>query len=372
MKKSLLQEGARTKGRVEPDHWWDKQHSLVLRQTPRWAQFFVLGLVILSSGAIIASSIIKIDEVITVQGKLVPKSGSYEVKTPAGGLVEEVLAGDGDYVRRGEIVVVFDTRRAAEELKTLDKQTKELELTLGSQLRTLEKRRKVYERKYKTNKKIFERLKILRDNGAMEQNTILQKEDQLLELQTQIIEVDEQILQTKSQYSQRLDNINSSIFANKIQLQYETVRAAKDGIIFESVAAPKGVLQAGQTIMKIVPQDKLKADVMVTNKDIGYIKEGQKARIRIDAFDYTEFGQIEGNIKSIGADVLPPDQSLSEFKYPVIIELERNYLIRDEQKIPVRTGMAITANIKLREKRLISIVSDIFSDNKDAINQLRQ
>ena len=66
--KDLLEEGARGSERVEPDHWWDKQHSLVLRQTPRWAQSFVLGLVLLSGGAIVASSIIKIDEVISVDG----------------------------------------------------------------------------------------------------------------------------------------------------------------------------------------------------------------------------------------------------------------------------------------------------------------
>ena len=44
--------------------------------------------------------------------------------------------------------------------------------------------------------------------------------------------------------------------------------------------------------MKIVPQDKLLAEVWVTNKDIGYIKVGQKAKIRVAAYDYTEFGEI--------------------------------------------------------------------------------
>ena len=74
--KNLLSEGARSSERVEPDHWWDKQHSLVLRQTPRWAQSFVLGLVLLSSGAIAASALIRVDEVVSVDGILSPTSGA--------------------------------------------------------------------------------------------------------------------------------------------------------------------------------------------------------------------------------------------------------------------------------------------------------
>ena len=94
--KNLLEEGARGSDRVEPDHWWDKQHSLVLRQTPRWAQCFVLGLVLLSGGAIIASSIIRIDEVISVEGILKPTSGTISVKSPTGGLIKEVFVKEPD------------------------------------------------------------------------------------------------------------------------------------------------------------------------------------------------------------------------------------------------------------------------------------
>ena len=88
--------------------------------------------------------------------------------------------------------------------------------------------------------------------------------------------------------------------------------------------------------------------------------------------DYTEFGEIQGQITSIGADALPPDQKVNQYRYGVKIELESNYLKKRDISVPVITGMAINANIKLRDKRLISIVSDIFSDNGDAINQLRQ
>lgn len=372
MNKQLLQEGARTKGRVEVDHWWDKQHSLVLRQSPRWAQFFALGLIIFGAGGIIASYIIRIDEVINVEGKLVPSTGSYDVKTPAGGMLSKVMVKDGDLVKEGQILVEFDTRQAAADLKRFKTQKKELEVSTTSQLRLLEEREKIANAKFNTNSKILSRLQILRVAGAIEENAMLSQENQLLELEGQKVVIKEQILQTKSEYIQRRDNIDSNIFKSELQLQYETVRAARDGVVFESVASAKGVLSAGQTIMKIVPQEKLKANVWITNKDIGYIKVGQKANVRVEAFDYTEFGAIKGTIESIGADVLPPDAALNTYKYPVTISLDKNNLTRENIIVPVISGMAINANIKLRDKKLISIVSDLFSDNKDAINQLRQ
>ena len=96
--KSRISE-SRSEKKSESLHWWDRQHSLVLRQTPRWAQGFVLGLTFLGVGAITASYIIRIDEVITINGKLTPGDGVLEVKTPAGGLVENVYVNDGDIAR---------------------------------------------------------------------------------------------------------------------------------------------------------------------------------------------------------------------------------------------------------------------------------
>ena len=127
--KDLLDKGSRSSERVEPDHWWDKQHSLVLRQTPRWAQTFVLGLVLLSGGAIGASSIIRVDEVVSVEGILTPTTGSIEVKSPAGGLVDSVFARDGDSVQKDDILLRFDTRRATDQLEKLKLQLKELKRT---------------------------------------------------------------------------------------------------------------------------------------------------------------------------------------------------------------------------------------------------
>lgn len=367
----LLEKGARGSQRVEPDHWWDKQHSLVLRQTPKWAQSFVLSLILLSGGAIVASSIIRIDEVISVEGILKPTSGTTQVKSPTGGLIKEVYVKDGDTVKENELLIKFDTRQANRELIMLENQLKEAEITFNSRIRSIQEQINTVTRKHETNKTILSRMKYLQEVGAMNENGVLNQEDLTLELERQTLQLMENKLQTESQYNQRQDELKARIYSNKIKIQYDTVRSPTAGVIFDSKANESGVLSAGDIIMKVVPQDKLIADVWVTNKDIGYIKKDQKANIRVQAFDYTEFGDIKGRIKSISADVMPPDQANKFYRYPVKINLETNYLSNNGLKVPVISGMAITANIKLRDKRLISIVSDIFNDNQDALNQLR-
>ena len=150
-------------------------------------------------------------------------------------------------------------------------------------------------------------------------------------------------------------------------MQYEEVRSPREGIAFDVRAVEKGVLSGGNVIMKIIPQKKLKGSVTVGNKDIGYIKVGQKAQVRVDSFDYTRFGYIDANIKSIGAELKPDPEKEGTYLFPVVLELQRNYLETKGVKIPLMSGMSITANLKLREKRLISVVSDLFNDNYDSL-----
>ena len=180
------------------------------------------------------------------------------------------------------------------------------------------------------------------------------------------------MIQNESNYVRNKSELESRLKQAIIQKQYEQVFATTEGVAFQVAARTNGVLPIGETIMKIVPQNKLKGEVSVTNKDIGFVRIGQKTQVRVDAFNFTQFGYIDGTINSIGADAKTPDAENSMYTIPVGIELDSNYLMTDGIKIPVKSGMSITANIKLREKRLISVVSDLFNDNYDALQRLRQ
>ena len=66
-----------------------------------------------------------------------------------------------------------------------------------------------------------------------------------------------------------------------------------------------GVLQPAQALMVIVPENpKLEVEVLLENKDIGFVREGQSVEIKIDAFPYTKYGLIDGEVSNISRDSL--------------------------------------------------------------------
>ena len=89
-----------------------KRHSLTLRQTPKWAQSLILILSFFGASALLASFVIRIDEVITVAGSLRPFSGTGEILAPVTATLEEVMVSEGDLVEKGQILAAYDTRKA--------------------------------------------------------------------------------------------------------------------------------------------------------------------------------------------------------------------------------------------------------------------
>ena len=151
----------------------------------------------------------------------------------------------------------------------------------------------------------------------------------------------------------------------------KTLKSPVSGIVFDSKDSDKGVIRAGDTIMKIVPQDSY-LEARVPNKDIGSIQVGQDAKIRVDAYPFTRFGELQGEVQSIGADVLVPDDKANYYRFPVRVKL-MNEELRGQNGLTVglRSGMSVTGNIRIRDKRIISLLSDMLAEQKDSL-QIKQ
>ena len=99
-----------------------QDHTVLVRQTSKWGQIFLLSLVGLGATAFITAWLYRIDEVITVQGRLVPKQGGVEVKSPFNGQLEELLVKNGEKVEKGKLLLRFDVERTKSRKATLEKQ----------------------------------------------------------------------------------------------------------------------------------------------------------------------------------------------------------------------------------------------------------
>ena len=71
-----------------------------------------------------------------------------------------------------------------------------------------------------------------------------------------------------------------------------------------------------------------------------------------------EFGEIEGEIDSIGSDVLEPDENFNYYRFPVTVNLKESFIDHKGKKLPLITGMSLRANIILRQRPVISLFTE--------------
>ena len=368
------------------NNWLARNRSLVLRQTPVWAQSLAVLLVGLGGTALLVGFFFRIDEVVTVQGQLKSIGGTVEVKTPAAGKVAEVFFEDGQFVEKGDKLIKFDTRQALERKALLEKLIRIQKIesdnqvrTVLSQLEILEKRKDVLERRYTTKSKIIDEMTVLVEQGGFQRLQYLEQKDELFQLDQSMAELSEQenqlnlqIEQIRLQSSKSIGQFSLNLKEAELQLQYQNVEAPISGIIFDPQADPDGVLIAGERIVSIVSQQGLYAEVYVPNKDIGFIKLGQDAKVRVDAFPFTRYGDLPGKVSQISADVLKPDVNQEFYRFPVKLSLSKFFLDSNSKKVPLKPGMSVTTNLKLRDKRVISLLSDILVDQTDSVRSIRQ
>lgn len=198
--------------------------------------------------------------------------------------------------------------------------------------------------------------------------------DRIADNNKRLAEIDSQLTKIVVENNKRLDELNGQIERARVTLQYQEIKAPVDGTVFDLKATPGYVTPPTQTepLLKIVPADSLVAEVDVTNKDIGFVRTGMNAEVRIDSFPYSEFGDIKGSVVSIGSDALPPDPTHQFYRFPVRVQLESQMLKTPEREIPLQSGMSVTANIRVREKRtVISLFTELFTKKVESLETVR-
>ena len=106
-----------------------------------------------------------------------------------------------------------------------------------------------------------------------------------------------------------------------------------------------GVVQPGEAIMEVVPaQDTLVIETKLSPIDVGYVRVGQNADVKILTYDFLRYGSLPGLVKNVAADTSTDLRGDPYFR--VEIETERNYLGKDSGSLPITPGMQAEINIK--------------------------
>jgi hemolysin D len=181
----------------------------------------------------------------------------------------------------------------------------------------------------------------------------------------------------------QISELERDIAQAQLQIQYGRLTAPADGSVFDISIGPGSVVppnrQSDQKpLLRLVPTDNLQAKVYVPNPVIGFVKLGQRADISLDTFDAADYGRLQARVKSIGSDALNPEELAralgAEAKglyYPAVLALQRQSLPAGKRAIPLQSGMTLTADIKLRERRFIHILTGFFEDKLRSLERLR-
>lgn len=296
---------------------------VVLQQAKFWAEAITWALIGGTTFAFGWLALAKTEEIVIAQGKLEPKSGVIDVQMPLEGITKKILVKEGERVKKGQILIHLDT-----------------EVTEAKNI--------ALKKNLEINQQILDSLKYLSEQGAASKIQYLQQ-------------------------ANKVEDIKTKIKENEVTMKYQTIISPVDGTIFDM--QPKGagyVARTSEPVLKVVPSDKLQAEIEIDSSDIGFISLGKRTDISIDSYPSSDFGVIEGEVIRIGSDALPPDPRLSKgYRFPGIIQLDQQSLtIKSGKKLPLQAGMSITANIKLRKVSYLKLLLNNFRDKADSIKQL--
>jgi adhesin transport system membrane fusion protein len=115
-----------------------------------------------------------------------------------------------------------------------------------------------------------------------------------------------------------------------------------------------GVVRPGEALMEIVPsQEKLVIEARLNPTDIGYVRVGQSAVVKISTYDFARYGGLEGKVAHISADS-HVDAGTGEAYFRVVAETDRTYLGSGPDDLPIAPGMEATVDIHTGSKSVLA------------------
>jgi hemolysin D len=151
------------------------------------------------------------------------------------------------------------------------------------------------------------------------------------------------------------------------------------------------VVTPAQALLVLVPQEsQLEIEAMISNRDIGFVRPGQDAEIKVDTFTFTRYGLLHGKVLSVSGDAITRDKPQDkpnekgapgadnassepkgqEMSYAARVSLDRTQMQIDDNLVNLGLGMAVTVEIKTGERTVLSyLLSPIMRYKHDTLRE---
>jgi len=181
----------------------------------------------------------------------------------------------------------------------------------------------------------------------------------------------------QSEASRRVDELQQQVIKAEKRRRSMMITSPIDGTVQQSAITTVGqVITTGTELMRIVPEGTpLEIEAYLPNRDIGFVKAGQPAVIKIEAYPFTRFGLIEAKVARVATDAIPePDaqqvetaatkelqstiptgnvQRVQNLVFPVTVTPDKTTISVNGRDMPLSAGMAVTVEIKTGKRRIL-------------------
>ena len=360
--------------------------SLDLEQSKKIANTITSSIIGLSGLTFIWLIFAKTDQIVIANGELQPTTRVRSIKLPISGVVEEVYVKEGNLVEKDEKLLKInddlniETKQnlinkislKEEELKLKKSELENSVLILKNEINEINSVLSI--ERYNLNK-----FSSVYDEGAISKIDYDAQKIKVLNYLNDLKNKKILIKVKTSELSQEIKFIQDNLFNYKTQLEeiedilkYSIIKSPIAGYVYEINAKDKGfVIGANQDILKIVPQENLEALVFVNSKDIGFILTGQEVELNIDSYPAADFGGVDGIISFISANSRKINDRDNNLFYEVKVTLNNQLIeLNSGKNLPLKPGMSLSANIKLRRLSYLQLLFNLFTDKSRSIQQL--
>jgi adhesin transport system membrane fusion protein len=349
-----------------------------------------------------------LDEVSTGSGKVIPSSREQVLQSLDGGILAELTVREGDKVQANQVVARLDPTRSESNVgesaaryraslassARLNAEVNDLPLTFPDALNAWPDLIASETRLYKSRRaQLADAMVELQDalvsvNKELAITQRLEKSGaashvEVLRLQRQKSDLGLKITDLRSQYyvqarealskaNAEVDMLAAILKGREDSVTRLTVRAPMRGIVKNiQVTTIGGVIPPNGEMMEIVPvDDHLLIETRLSPRDIAFIHPGQRALVKITAYDYAIYGGLEGVVETISPDTIQDKVKPEVFYYRVFIRTHQDYLQNKlGRHFSIVPGMIASVDIKTGEKTIVDYLIKPFNRAKEALRE---
>lgn len=355
-----------------------------------WGALF--GIIVLLVWAYFA----QIDQVTRATGTVIASARTQDIQAVEGGVLTDILVREGEEVTQGQLLVTLEEERAqaavansASKIAALKAKIARLEAEIFERPLKFPDDIKGYSEYVDNQTQLYNRRRqaIDQDVSSLQKMKVLAQQElsmnepllgygdvsqaDVIKLRRQVAEIQAQITNKRNKYfeeaqaettkaQEELDTELEQLRDHSQVLEETELFAPTDGKVNNIlVTTIGGVVKPGEIIMEVLPTSSdLIVEAKVSPVDIAYVREGQPATVKLDAYDYSIFGAMTGNVVYISPDTLMEQtQKGEEPYYRIQIKITGAEFAGRRDEIVIKPGMTVSVDIKARQRSVLSYLT---------------